>query len=91
MKLTEIILKIGSVTAHLVATGLAVDAVRNVYNGITTGQQGYYQLAAIEAIVSTGIEIRQYFEREKRRNHQDILQKLDSCIQETNQEEYDKP
>lgn len=66
MNLGKYVLKAGDVNGHTIAAGAGLDAIRNLYNGIATGNESYYQMAALEALISVGIEVSKYFDRRRR-------------------------
>ena len=64
MKLEPIILKTGDYLGHIIATSLGANALYNVYKGINTGDESYYQLALLETTLSISIELSKYFNRQ---------------------------
>ena len=58
----NLIQKVGDFANNLVAGALGVDAIRNLYTGIVTGNESYYQLAVVEATISGGIELHKYID-----------------------------
>ena len=60
MELDKIIIRTGDILGHTIAAGLGIDAFINA-------TQGDYQMAAVEAIASVGIEVAKYLDRRKQR------------------------
>ena len=78
--LGNLVIKTGDICSHIIAAGLGMDAVRNLYNGISTGNTSYYQLAALEGIASVGIEVSKYLDRRKQRDSNESIEKIQVLI-----------
>jgi hypothetical protein len=65
MNIADAVTKAGSTVGYIVGTGLALDATRNIYHGITTGNTAYYQTAAIEGLIAAYIAYSKYSDKKR--------------------------
>ena len=77
MRLDNIVIGAGDIIAHGVAGVLGVDAVNNAIHG-------NYKMAVAEAIISTGIEVSKYLDRQKRKVIADFVAKVPEYIARAN-------
>ena len=75
MRLNDLVVKALDVGAHVFASVLAVDAVINA-------TQGNYQMAAIEAIGSAGIEVYEYLDRREQKATSEFNERMSSYLTE---------
>ncbi len=61
----------------MAAAVLGLDAVKNLYPGISTGNDGNYQMAALEATLCVAGEAFFYLDRKSRRHIESIRNNLD--------------
>ncbi len=73
MRLDNLVIGAGDIIAHGFAGVLGVDAVNNAIHG-------NYQMAVAEAIMSTGIEVSKYFDRQKRKVVADFVARVPEYI-----------
>ena len=81
--------KILSGVTHLVASGLTIDAIRNLYNGITTGNKYYYQMVALEASFSALVELINLSQKIRTREKIDLVKSFER-FSESNERLYRK-
>jgi len=55
MGLSNIVIKAGNVFLYSTGTVLGLAALNNAYDGITTGNTGFYRAAAVQGIISAYI------------------------------------
>jgi len=77
MRLGNLVMKAWDVGGHVVATGLGIDAFINA-------TQGNYKMAAVEAIVSAGIEVAKYLDRKKQRVVSEFCERVPAYVVEAN-------
>ena len=77
MRLDNLVIGTGDIIAHGIAGVVGLDAVNNAIHG-------NYKMAAVEAIISTGIEVSKYFDRQKRKVVADFCAKVPGYIARAN-------
>lgn len=80
MDLGKIALETENILGHAVALGIGIDAIRNLYNGVVTGNQSYYQTAIVEMIASAGIETAKYLSRRREKVNSKYIEGISEKI-----------